>query len=276
MNDSKALLRVCGLSLAYPGPSTHKPADHKVSFAVNNVSFSVQPGDVFGIVGESGSGKSSLARSILQLVKPSSGEVFFEGHELTRHWRKKFGRWVWNDTLRDLRQQMQLIFQDPKASLNPRLTIRQCIEEPLLAFGNGRSDTAKLRSIVDELIQQVGLGVEKAEQFPHQLSGGQNQRVVIARALALRPRLVIADEPVSALDLSVRGQILNLLKSLQADLGLTYIYISHDLSTVRYICDRVAVMHQGEIIEEGEVEGVFSAPQHPRTRELVAAARNYT
>jgi len=271
MTSREELLKVSELTLDYGLTASEKPANLGASLAVNKVSFSLERGEVLGLVGESGSGKSSLAQAILQLHRPTSGQVFFEGTELTQHWKKNFGRWVWNDTLRAHRQKMQLIFQDPKASLNPRMTVRQCIEEPLRAFRE--TDLESLKLAVDILLQQVGLDSDKAKQFPHELSGGQSQRVVIARALALKPRLIIADEPVSSLDVSVRGQVLNLLTSLRSELGLSYLYISHDLSTVRHICDRVAVMYRGKIVEEATVEAIFSEPQHPQTRALVAAAR---
>jgi peptide/nickel transport system ATP-binding protein len=215
-------------------------------------------GDRFGIVGESGAGKSTLARLLLALDQPQAGEVRFEGQQVTGRKERE---------LRFLRRQAQIVFQDPRSSLDPRMRVREILLEPLRALdvpGNHRVRIA-------ELLDAVGLTADAGTRYPHQFSGGQRQRIAIARALAPEPALLIADEPVSALDVSVRAQILDLLRALADGLGLTLIFISHDLAVVRYLCDRVAVMHDGRIVEVGPVGEVYDAPQHAYTRALLAA-----
>ncbi len=228
--------------------------------AVDGVSFSVGHGETLGLVGESGSGKSTLARTVLQLLPPTSGSVRFEGREIAGLSRRQ---------MRPLRPEMQMIFQDPYASLNPRKRIGQIVGGPLrlqkVATGT------ELRRRVQELLERVGLSAEHYERYPHEFSGGQRQRVGIARALALRPKLIIADEPVSALDVSIRAQIINLLDDLQDEFGLTYVFVAHDIGVVRHVSDRIAVMHEGKIVEQGSADQVCEHPSDPYTKTLLAA-----
>jgi peptide/nickel transport system ATP-binding protein len=228
--------------------------------AVDGVNFSVRQGETLGLVGESGSGKSTLSRTILQLLAPSSGSVRFEGREIAGLSRRE---------MRPLRRQMQMVFQDPYASLNPRRRIGQIVGEPLRL--QGEASGAELRREVQGLLDRVGLSAEHYDRFPHEFSGGQRQRIGIARALALRPKLIVADEPVSALDVSIRAQILDLLSELQADFGLTYIFVAHDIGVVRHVSDRIAVMHRGKIVEEGAADEVCERPRDAYTRQLLAA-----
>ena len=228
--------------------------------AVDGVSLEIKRGETLGLVGESGCGKSTLARSILQLLEPTSGSVRFEGREITG---------LANKASRALRPQMQMIFQDPYASLNPRKRVGDIIGDPLRLHGlaSGRD----LKRQVHELLERVGLGAEHYNRFPHEFSGGQRQRIGIARALALRPKLIIADEPVSALDVSIQAQIINLLDDLQDDFKLTYIFVAHDLGVIRHVSDRIAVMYLGKIVEIGPAEEVYSNPIHPYTLSLLAS-----
>ncbi len=228
--------------------------------AVDGVSFSVRQGETLGLVGESGSGKSTLSRAILQLLAPSAGSVRFEGRELVGLSRRE---------MQPLRREMQMVFQDPFASLNPRKRIGQIVGEPLRL--QGRAKGGELRREVQGLLDRVGLSAEHYDRFPHEFSGGQRQRIGIARALALRPKLIVADEPVSALDVSIRAQILDLLSELQADFGLTYIFVAHDIGVVRHVSDRIAVMYRGKIVEEGPADQVCERPQDPYTKQLLAA-----
>ncbi|MEP7199959.1 MAG: ATP-binding cassette domain-containing protein [Chloroflexota bacterium] len=228
--------------------------------AVDGVSFAIAAGASFGLVGESGSGKSTIARCLLRLEEPTSGAVLYDGADLLR---------LPHEALRKRRAEMQIVFQDPYASLNPRLNVRELIGEPFRIHTQVRGE--QLTARVLELLELVGLSRQHLYRFPHEFSGGQRQRIGIARALALHPRLVILDEPTSALDVSVQAQILNLLRDLQQRLGLTYLFISHDLGVIRYMCDRVAVIQQGRIVEENTAEQIFSAPQHSYTRALLAA-----
>lgn len=229
--------------------------------AVDGVSFALREGETLGLVGESGCGKSTTARACLQLIPPTSGSVLFEGIELTRLSRPD---------LRKLRRHFQIIFQDPYASLNPRMTVEDIVSEPLRTFGVARGNT--LRVEVQKLLQRVGLNPRYIRRFPHEFSGGQRQRIGIARALALKPKLVVADEPVSALDVSIQAQILNLLSDLKQQFKLTYFFIAHDLAVVRHICDRIAVMYLGKIVEMGPAEAICKNPQHPYTQALIAAS----
>ncbi len=224
--------------------------------ALRGVSFDVEAGQRFGIVGESGSGKSTLVRLLAALDKPTAGTVSFQGRRIDNLPERKLGF---------LRSELQIVFQDPMGSLDPRMRVRDIISEPL---GHREPDR------VAELLAAVGLPADAAQRYPHQFSGGQRQRISIARALAPNPSVLIADEPVSALDVSVRGQILDLLASLVDQFALTLIFVSHDLGVVRHVCDRVAVMHRGEIVELGDVAQVYDAPQHEYTRELLKAAPN--
>jgi oligopeptide transport system ATP-binding protein len=228
--------------------------------AVDGISFSIEPGQTLGLVGESGSGKSTACRAVLQLIKPSSGSVRFQGEEIAGSSRRQ---------MRPLRREMQMIFQDPYASLNPRKRIGQIVGDPLKR--QGVASGADLRKRVQELLERVGLASEHYNRFPHEFSGGQRQRIGIARALALRPKLVIADEPVSALDVSIQAQIINLLDDLQDEFGLTYLFVAHDIGVVRHIADRIAVMNKGEIVEQGEADQVCENPHHDYTKKLLAA-----
>ena len=228
--------------------------------AVDGVSFSVARGETLGLVGESGSGKSTLARTVLQLLEPTSGSVRFDGREVAGLSRRQ---------MRPLRAQMQIVFQDPYASLNPRKRIGQIVGEPLRIQGtlSGR----ELRARVHELLERVGLSAAHYQRFPHEFSGGQRQRIGIARALALEPKLVIADEPVSALDVSIRAQILDLMAELQDEFGLTYVFVAHDIGVVRHVSDRIAVMHEGKLVEQGPADRVCERPSDPYTKKLLAA-----
>jgi oligopeptide transport system ATP-binding protein len=228
--------------------------------AVDGVSFSVNRGETLGLVGESGSGKSTACRAVLQLIKPTSGSVRFEGREITGLGRRR---------MRPLRRQMQMIFQDPYASLNPRKRAGQIVGDPLRR--QGLAEGENLRRQVQELLERVGLSPEHYNRFPHEFSGGQRQRIGIARALALKPKLVICDEPVSALDVSIQAQIVNLLDDLQDELGLAYLFVAHDIGVVRHISDRIAVMNEGRIVEQGSADQVCEQPQDGYTKKLLAA-----
>jgi peptide/nickel transport system ATP-binding protein/oligopeptide transport system ATP-binding protein len=224
--------------------------------AVDGVSFSVDRGQTVALVGESGCGKSTTARAVLQLLQPTSGSIRFDGEELTD---------AKTDRLRELRREMQIVFQDPYASLNPRMTVRNILTEPFKIHGMEAGHR------VQELLSLVGLAPEHENRYPHEFSGGQRQRVGIARAIALDPRLVVCDEPVSALDVSIQAQVLNLLEDIQDRLGLAYLFIAHDLSVVRHIADRVCVMYLGAIVEEAATDDVFESPSHPYTQALISA-----
>jgi oligopeptide transport system ATP-binding protein len=229
--------------------------------AVDGVSFTIRRGETLGLVGESGCGKTTTGRCILQLERPTSGSVRFEGQELTT---------LGPGALRSVRRRIQVIFQDPYSSLNPRMTVNQIVGEPLLVHKLVR-DAAAQTARVQELLGQVGLLPQHGRRYPHELSGGQRQRVGIARALSLEPSLIICDEPVSALDVSIQAQIINLLEDLQQQLGLTYLFVAHDLSVVRHISDRVAVMYLGRIVEIADRQTLYAAPRHPYTKALLSA-----
>ena len=255
---SETILSIRGLTKNYELSSAFFRGKDVVH-AVDSVNLEVQEGETLGIVGESGCGKSTLGRMIVRLEDPTDGVILFEGKDLAKVSKKK---------LRGLRQRFQMIFQDPYASLNPRRQIGQIVEEPLRIHGVGKDER---RVKAKELLRRVGLDDNAYEKYPHEFSGGQRQRVVIARALALNPRLVVADEPVSALDVSIQAQVLNIFKDLQKDLRLTYIFIAHDLGVVRHVSDRIAVMYLGKIVELADADDLYESPAHPYSQALLSA-----
>lgn len=229
---------------------------------LKGISFTLEPGGALGLVGESGSGKTSLGRTLMRLYEPTAGTICFEGQDITHSGEQ---------TLRPLRERMQFIFQDPLSALNPRHRIGTIVTKPLIAFGRLKGQAERRRQ-GESLLIQVGLPPEFVDRYPHELSGGQRQRIGIARAIALNPALVIADEIVSGLDVSSQAQILALLRQLRRELGLALIFISHDLSVVRVLCDRVMVLHDGAVVEQGGCADIFADPQHAYTRQLLSAA----
>lgn len=228
--------------------------------AVDGLNFDIFKGETFGLVGESGCGKSTAGRTILRLYEPTAGEAIFEGRDVYSLNAKE---------MKELRKEMQMIFQDPYASLDPRMTVEEIVSEPLVIYGIGNRKERRERVI--ELLELVGLSAEHSLRFPHEFSGGQRQRIGIARSLALRPKFIICDEPISALDVSIQAQVVNLLKDVQKELGLTLLFIAHDLSMVRYISDRVAVMYLGKLMELGTTEDFYANPLHPYTKALLSA-----
>jgi len=254
------LLSVRNLSKHFPIGGGFLAGQAKQLRAVDDVSFDLYPGQTLGLVGESGCGKSTLGRALLRLHEPTAGQVLFEGQDVLQMNRSE---------LLQQRRDMQMIFQDPFASLSPRRTVAQTIREPLDVHRVGTNDERARR--VEELIELVGLRPEVLNRYPHEFSGGQRQRIGIARALALNPKLIVADEPVSALDVSVQSQVLNLIKDLQQQLGVSFVFISHDLAVIQHISDVVAVMYLGKIVEQAPANQLYSSPQHPYTQALLSA-----
>jgi oligopeptide/dipeptide ABC transporter ATP-binding protein len=258
----QAQLKVEGLTKYFPAGKTNLFGKHKqVLKAVDGISFTIKEGEVFGLVGESGCGKSTAGRCILRITEPTDGHIEFEGKEIRK---------LKHSELQQLRRDMQMIFQNPYSSLNPRMTIRQTFEE-ILAHHEITKGKAAADQRISELLQMVGLPEDTKQRYPHEFSGGQLQRIVIARALSVSPKFIFADEPVSALDVSVQAQILNLLSKLRKELGLTMLFVAHDLSVVEHISDRVGVMYLGQIVEMGDVEQLYKDTRHPYTKALMAA-----
>jgi oligopeptide transport system ATP-binding protein len=266
VTEGLARIEARGLAKRFAGSGVLADAGRGGVAAVDGVSFEVGEGETLALVGESGSGKTTTAKLLLRLLEPSAGSVLYRRArgQAPVDWLALRGA-----ELRRLRREIQIVFQDPLASLDPRRTAGDAVAEGIRLHGIARGGAADER--VRALLGKVGLGGEHAARFPHELSGGERQRVAIARALAVEPRFLVLDEPVSALDVSIQVQVLNLLLDLQAELGLSYLFIAHDLAAVRYFADRVAVMQRGRIVEEGPVEAVFASPAHPHTRALLAA-----
>ena len=260
------LLEVRNLTKVFPlGESVFGGGNKGEVRAVDDISFGIQAGETLGVVGESGSGKSTLGRLILRLIEPTSGSVRYDGRDLLTASRS---------AMRNLRRDIQIIFQDPFGSLDPRMRVEEVVAEPLVI--HERMSSADRYSRVAELLRAVGLDESAMDRFPHEFSGGQRQRIGIARALALRPKFIVADEPVSALDVSVGAQIVNLMAQLQREFGLTYLFISHSMPVVRYLATRIAVMHGGKIVEIGTAEQVTERPAHAYTRSLIEATPQLT
>ena len=254
------LLVVRGLKQYYPVKGGLGKAQSYVK-AVDDVDFEVRRGEVFGIVGESGCGKSTLGKSICKLIEPTEGSIVLDGEEISKYTAKQ---------MRPVRKKVQMVFQDPYASLNPRMSVRDIVAEPLIIHGLTKTREETDKKVV-ELLRRVGLDDYHANRYPHEFSGGQRQRVGIARALAVQPELIIADEPVSALDVSIQSQVLNLMNQLKRDMNLTYIFVAHDLSVVEHISDRVGVMYLGNFVEEGDKYSLYQNPLHPYTQALLSA-----
>ncbi len=258
---SEPLLDVQGLKVYFSNPATRLFSAHDAIKAVDGVSFQIAPGEVLSLVGESGCGKTTVGRVLTRLEKATAGRVSFSGHDMLDMSQHEF---------RPLRRHIQMIFQDPFASLNPRLTIEQTLQEPLMIHKLAHN-RAEARRLVVDMLEKVGMGADVLGRFPHEFSGGQRQRIGIARAMIVKPQLIIADEPVSALDVSIQAQVLNLLKRLQAESGVAMLFISHDLAVVRHISNRIAVMHEGRIVELAQKTRLFEQPEHDYTQRLLKA-----
>jgi oligopeptide/dipeptide ABC transporter ATP-binding protein len=259
--ESKTLLAVRDLKMHFPltqGIVLQRTIGYVR--AVDGISFSIERGSTLGLVGESGSGKTTIGRTLIRLYKPTEGQILFDNQDLAH---------IEGEPLRQIRQRLQMVFQDPYASLNPRFTIGSLIAEPMHIYHTGSAEEIRERTI--ELLRVVGLRPEYVDRYPHEFSGGQRQRIAIARALSINPEFVIADEPVSALDVSVRAQVLNLLQRLQQQFNLTYLFVSHDLSVVRHVADRIAVMYLGKIMELADRDELYATPKHPYTKALLSA-----
>lgn len=260
MSAQEPLLRVEHLKKYFTSKKKFLESKPKTVRAVDDVSFEIMRGETFGVVGESGCGKSSLGRTILRLHEPDSGKVIYDGVDLSQLSHRE---------MREYRRKMQIIFQDPYASLNPRMTVKELICAPLDVFEIGSKEERE--KAVLNMMTKVGLPHEYLNRYPHEFSGGQRQRIMIARALILNPEFVVCDEPVSALDVSVRAQVLNLMRDLQRDMSLTYMFISHDLSVVRYVCDRIMVMYLGQVMEIATKDELYARAQHPYTQALLSS-----
>lgn len=260
MNENDILLEVKNLKKYFPihaGFFRKKVGDIK---AVDDVSFTIRKGETFGLVGESGSGKSTTGRTILKLLEATDGQIIFDGEDITN---------IRGGKLREYRKNFQMVYQDPYASLNPKMMVGHIVDEPIRNFTKKKHE--ELKKEVKELLQRVGLKENDYYRYPHEFSGGQRQRIGIARALALKPKLIIADEPVSALDVSIQAQVINLLKELQQEFGLTYLFIAHDLSVVKYLSDRIGVMKDGNLVELASSKELYENPIHPYTKSLLSA-----
>lgn len=258
--DRNIIIETVGLKTYFSGKKSLLQRSPKTVKAVDDISLKIYEGETLGVVGESGCGKSTLGRTILRLVKRTDGKILFEGQDISN---------LSGEQMRQMRRKLQMVFQDPYASLNPRMTVLELIRSPLDAFGIGTMDERLEK--VRKVIHTVGISEEQLYRYPHEFSGGQRQRIVIARALILNPRFIVCDEPVSALDVSIRSQVLNLIKAIQKEYNLTYLFISHDLSVVRYISDRIAVMYLGQIVELAEKKDLYERPLHPYTQVLLSA-----
>lgn len=260
MNKQEILLETFDLSVNFPVKKTAFFEKQKYLQAVTDVSIRIYKGETFGLVGESGCGKSTFANTTLGLIKPTSGKIFFDGEDMKQ---------AAPEQMKELRKRMQKIFQDPGSSLNPRFTVFELIAEPLTIRGGYSLEEKQV--LVGEMLKKVGLSKEDMERYPSDFSGGQQQRIAIARALILKPEYLVCDEPVSALDVSVHAQILNLLMEMQKEMGITYLFISHNLAVVKKMCDRLAIMYLGKVVEYGSAEKIFANPQHPYTKALIAS-----